>query len=98
MPVIRPSRGTHIVIDREKLPLNAAAIVPAGQGRTIFALPWLGQSLIGTTDNDYEGSARAPAARREQDVELPAEGGQRASSSASSASATSRAPTRACAR
>jgi glycerol-3-phosphate dehydrogenase len=31
------------------------AIVPAGAGRTIFALPWLGHTLVGTTDNDYEG-------------------------------------------
>jgi glycerol-3-phosphate dehydrogenase len=60
LPVIRPSRGTHIVIDRERLPLNAAAIVPAGKGRLIFALPWLGQSLIGTTDRDYEGSLEHP--------------------------------------
>jgi glycerol-3-phosphate dehydrogenase len=59
-PVIRPSRGTHVLIDRAKLPLNAAAIVPAGQGRSIFALPWLGQSLIGTTDRDYEGSLEHP--------------------------------------
>ena len=29
--------------------------MPAGGGRTIFVLPWLGQTLIGTTDNDYEG-------------------------------------------
>jgi glycerol-3-phosphate dehydrogenase len=60
LPVIRPSRGTHIVIDHEKLPLHAAAIVPAGRGRSIFALPWLGQSLIGTTDRDYEGSLAHP--------------------------------------
>jgi glycerol-3-phosphate dehydrogenase len=60
VPVIRPSRGTHIVIDRELLPLNAAAIVPAGKGRSIFALPWLGQSLVGTTDRDYEGSLEHP--------------------------------------
>jgi glycerol-3-phosphate dehydrogenase len=60
VPVIRPSRGTHILVDRDKLPLDAAAIVPAGSGRTIFALPWLGQSLIGTTDNDYEGSLEHP--------------------------------------
>ncbi len=31
------------------------AIVPAGEGRSIFALPWLGRTLVGTTDNDYEG-------------------------------------------
>jgi glycerol-3-phosphate dehydrogenase len=29
--------------------------VPAGSGRSIFALPWLGHTLVGTTDNDYEG-------------------------------------------
>ncbi|MDX6664022.1 MAG: glycerol-3-phosphate dehydrogenase, partial [Solirubrobacteraceae bacterium] len=32
----------------------AGAIVPAGGGRSIFALPWLGRTLIGTTDNDYD--------------------------------------------
>src|SRR5215217_8204017 len=55
VPVIRPSRGTHIVVPGERLPVVAGAIAPAGGGRTIFVLPWLGQTLIGTTDNDYEG-------------------------------------------
>ncbi|MGI8512316.1 MAG: FAD-dependent oxidoreductase [Solirubrobacteraceae bacterium] len=55
VPVIRPSRGTHITLHPSKLPLVAGAIVPAGEGRTIFALPWLGRTLIGTTDNNYEG-------------------------------------------
>jgi glycerol-3-phosphate dehydrogenase len=55
VPTIRPSRGTHITLAHEDLPLVAGAIVPAGAGRTIFALPWLGRSLIGTTDNNYEG-------------------------------------------
>src|SRR5437763_2005565 len=59
IPVIRPSRGTHVTLAAEDLPLNAGAIVPAGGGRTIFALPWLGRSLIGTTDNDYEGDIDA---------------------------------------
>jgi glycerol-3-phosphate dehydrogenase len=40
--------------------MNAAAIVPAAGDRTIFALPWLGQTLIGTTDNDYDGSLEHP--------------------------------------
>ncbi|HEX5310121.1 MAG TPA: glycerol-3-phosphate dehydrogenase/oxidase [Solirubrobacteraceae bacterium] len=52
---IRPSRGTHLTLPHERLPLVAGAIVPAGGGRSIFALPWLGRTLIGTTDNDYEG-------------------------------------------
>jgi glycerol-3-phosphate dehydrogenase len=55
VPVIRPSRGTHIVLPHAALPLVAGAIAPAGGNRTIFVLPWLGQTLVGTTDNDYEG-------------------------------------------
>jgi glycerol-3-phosphate dehydrogenase len=55
MPRIRPSRGTHVTLACEALPVEAGVIVPAGGGRTIFALPWLGRTLAGTTDNDYEG-------------------------------------------
>jgi glycerol-3-phosphate dehydrogenase len=55
VPTIRPSRGTHLTLARERLPLEAGAILPAGEGRTIFALPWLGSTLLGTTDNDYDG-------------------------------------------
>jgi glycerol-3-phosphate dehydrogenase len=54
VPRIRPSRGTHITLAQSTLPLAGGAIVPAGGGRTIFALPWLGSTLVGTTDNDYE--------------------------------------------
>jgi glycerol-3-phosphate dehydrogenase len=53
VPQIRPSRGTHILLAHEDLPLVSGAIVPAGENRTIFALPWYGMSLIGTTDNNY---------------------------------------------
>jgi glycerol-3-phosphate dehydrogenase len=55
LPRIAPSRGTHVTLADADLPLRAGAIVPAGSGRSIFALPWLGRSLIGTTDNTYEG-------------------------------------------
>jgi glycerol-3-phosphate dehydrogenase len=55
MPRIRPSRGTHITIAAERLPVEAGVIAPAGAGRTIFVLPWLGRTLVGTTDNDYDG-------------------------------------------
>jgi len=55
VPFIRPSRGTHLILRHEDLPLVGGAIVPAGNGRSIFALPWLGRTLVGTTDNDYEG-------------------------------------------
>jgi glycerol-3-phosphate dehydrogenase len=56
VPRIAPSRGTHLTLPRELLPLNGAAcIVPAGADRTIFVLPWYGRVLVGTTDNDYDG-------------------------------------------
>ena len=54
VPRIRPSRGTHVTLAHDTLPLAGGAIVPAGGGRTIFALPWLGSTLVGTTDNDYD--------------------------------------------
>ncbi len=55
LPRIRPSRGTHITFSNDDVPLVGGAIVPAGAGRSIFALPWLGHTLVGTTDNDYDG-------------------------------------------
>ncbi len=56
VPRIAPSRGTHITLRHEDLPLvGGGAIVPAGGGRSIFALPWLGRTLLGTTDNDFAG-------------------------------------------
>ncbi len=61
VPRISPSRGTHVLVDREKLSTGSAAcIVPAGEGRAIFALPWYGRTLIGTTDNDFEGDIDHP--------------------------------------
>ena len=55
VPHIRPSRGTHVTLSRDQLPVDAGATLPAGGGRRIFVLPWLGRTLIGTTDRDYEG-------------------------------------------
>jgi glycerol-3-phosphate dehydrogenase len=61
VPRIKPSRGTHLLIDREVISTGAAAcIIPAGEGRAIFALPWYGRTLVGTTDNDYEGDIEHP--------------------------------------
>src|SRR6266545_1343098 len=56
IPKIRPSRGSHVTLSTDDLEIGTAAcIVPAGADRTIFALPWCGRVLVGTTDNDYEG-------------------------------------------
>jgi glycerol-3-phosphate dehydrogenase len=56
IPRIRPSRGTHVTLSTEQLDIGTAAcIVPAEGERTIFALPWYGRVLVGTTDNDFDG-------------------------------------------
>jgi glycerol-3-phosphate dehydrogenase len=69
VPRIAPSRGTHVLLDRADLSTGSAAcIVPAGEGRAIFALPWYGRTLVGTTDNDYEGDVDHPHPG-EEDVE-----------------------------
>ena len=64
VPQIRPSRGTHLLLATESLDMGrAACVLPAGDGRSIFALPWYDRTLVGTTDLDYEGpldSVEAP--------------------------------------
>jgi glycerol-3-phosphate dehydrogenase len=61
VPRISPSRGTHILLDQADLPMgHAACIVPAGAGRMIFSLPWYGRTLVGTTDNDFDGDIAHP--------------------------------------
>jgi len=61
VPRIAPSRGTHVLIDEKDLPMGkAACIVPAGEGRMIFSLPWYGRTLVGTTDNDFDGDITHP--------------------------------------
>jgi glycerol-3-phosphate dehydrogenase len=61
VPRIAPSRGTHILLDQADLPMGrAACVVPAGEGRMIFSLPWYGRTLVGTTDNDFDGDTAHP--------------------------------------
>jgi len=61
IPRIAPSRGTHLLLDRDDLSTGSAAcIVPAGEDRHIFALPWYGRTLVGTTDNDFDGDIDHP--------------------------------------
>lgn len=49
--LIRASRGTHLVVDRNFLPSERALLVPhTADGRVLFAIPWQGKVLLGTTD------------------------------------------------
>ncbi len=48
---VTPSQGVHLVVDRDFLPGGHALLVPrTADGRVLFAVPWLGKTLLGTTD------------------------------------------------
>ena len=50
-PLVSPSQGVHLVVDRAFLPGSQALLVPrTADGRVLFAVPWLGKTLLGTTD------------------------------------------------
>ena len=50
-PMIAPSQGVHVVLDRSFLPGDAAIMVPrTSDGRVMFAIPWRDHALLGTTD------------------------------------------------
>lgn len=50
-PMLSPSQGAHLVLDRSFLPGDTAIMVPhTSDGRVMFAIPWHGHTLVGTTD------------------------------------------------
>lgn len=59
--MIAPSQGVHIVLDREFLPGDSAIMVPkTDDGRVLFAIPWLGRVVVGTTDTPVSGTPLEP--------------------------------------
>ena len=55
-PLVAPSQGVHIVVEREFLGGDTALLVPkTGDGRVLFAVPWLGKLILGTTDTPRSG-------------------------------------------
>ncbi len=66
-PALALSRGTHIVVGAETLGAEAAIIVPKTRdGRVIFAIPWQGRVLIGTTDVAAASPAVEPGHSEEE--------------------------------
>lgn len=58
---IQPSQGIHLVLDRSFLPSEAAMIVPkTTDGRVVFAIPWHGHTLVGTTDTPLDQTLLEP--------------------------------------
>jgi glycerol-3-phosphate dehydrogenase len=51
----------HIVVDQEFLPGDKALIVPhTSGGRVLFAVPWLGKVILGTTDTPRHDLSQEP--------------------------------------
>jgi len=64
---IMPSQGAHIVVDKSFLPGDDALLMPrTPDGRVMFAIPWLGHVLIGTTDTPVSGDPDEPVPLREE--------------------------------
>jgi len=54
-PLIAPSQGVHIVLARDFLPGDTAIMVPhTRDGRVMFAIPWHGHVVVGTTDTPID--------------------------------------------
>jgi len=61
--MVAPSQGVHIVVDREFLGGECALMVPkTSDGRVLFAVPWLGKVILGTTDTPRHDLPREPEA------------------------------------
>lgn len=70
-PRVAPSQGVHLVVDRAFMPASAAGahalLVPkTDDGRVLFAVPWLGKTVLGTTDTPRADAPREPEPRADE--------------------------------
>ena len=66
-PMVAPSQGVHLVVDREFLPGTHALMVPrTADGRVLFCVPWLGKLILGTTDTPRGDLQLEPRPFREE--------------------------------
>jgi glycerol-3-phosphate dehydrogenase len=60
-PMMVPSQGIHLVLDRSFLTADTALLVPhTDDGRILFAVPWHNRTLVGTTDTPIEAISYEP--------------------------------------
>jgi glycerol-3-phosphate dehydrogenase len=61
--LMRPSQGIHVVVDRRFVGgYNALMIPKTSDGRVLFAIPWQGRALLGTTDTTVDAVSEEPRA------------------------------------
>jgi len=65
--LVSPSQGVHLVVDRDFMPGEHALLVPKTRdGRVLFAVPWLGKLILGTTDTPTQSLEKEPQAFPEE--------------------------------
>ncbi len=65
--MLSPSQGIHLVLPRDFLPGDAAIMIPkTDDGRVLFAVPWHGRLVVGTTDTPVENASLEPRALPEE--------------------------------
>jgi glycerol-3-phosphate dehydrogenase len=66
-PMLSPSQGSHVVVDRRFLPGDSAVMIPrTDDGRVLFAVPWQGRVVIGTTDTPVPQASFEPRPLEEE--------------------------------
>ncbi|WP_298732942.1 glycerol-3-phosphate dehydrogenase/oxidase [uncultured Chitinophaga sp.] len=62
-PMVKPSQGVHVVLDRSFLQSDTAIMIPkTDDGRVLFAVPWHNKVLLGTTDTPLNEHSMEPVA------------------------------------
>lgn len=70
-PMLGASSGIHIVLDARFAPPGTGLLIPQTEdGRVLFLLPWLGRTLVGTTDRPAEVEANPRAGEADIDYVL----------------------------
>ena len=65
--LIRVSRGSHIILDKSFMPGDRGMLIPKTRdGRVLFAIPWHGAVLVGTTDVECKDVATDPKPTEEE--------------------------------
>jgi glycerol-3-phosphate dehydrogenase len=54
------TKGIHVVVPHERLPVRHIVVMQARDRRSVFAVPRLGMTYLGTTDTDYPAPAEYP--------------------------------------
>ena len=66
-PIVRPSQGVHIVVDKLFMSGDDAIMIPKTEdGRVLFAVPWHDKLIIGTTDTPLNEHSLEPRALEEE--------------------------------